>query len=113
MMKYLIDANLPHRMAFWNTPDYEQIPDLAWSDTQVWEYASQNQQTIITKDTDFVARVQQQCPPKVIRLRVGNMSRRNLWIFLQQQWPAVVHAIQQPEVCWVELWPDRLAVFPR
>ncbi|NVO83627.1 DUF5615 family PIN-like protein [Hymenobacter terrestris] len=53
MGKYLIDANLPHRFAIWHTPDYEPVPDPAWSDEQVWQHAALNKLTVITKDVDY------------------------------------------------------------
>ena len=52
MAKYLIDANLPYYFILWNNTDYIHIKDLndTWSDEQIWDYAKQNNLTIITKD---------------------------------------------------------------
>ena len=98
MPKYLIDANLPHRFAFWNTPDYEAVPDPAWKDDQVWAYAAAHGLTIITKDVDYEVLVANQASPHVIRLCVGNMRRRELWVFLEKVWPAVLEASAQSGV---------------
>lgn len=98
MPKYLIDANLPHRFVFWNTPDYKPVPDPAWGDDQVWAYAAEHGLTIITKDVDYEVLVTGQTPPKIIRLCVGNMRRRDLWVFLERVWPAVLAATERPEV---------------
>ncbi len=97
-MSYLIDANLPHRFAFWNTPDYEPVPDPTWSDKQVWAYAAEHNLIIVTKDVDYEVLVAGQAPPHVIRLCIGNMRRRDLWAFLERVWPAVLEASQQPGV---------------
>ncbi|MBG8554543.1 DUF5615 family PIN-like protein [Hymenobacter guriensis] len=98
MPKYLINANLPHRFLFWNTPDYLPVPDAAWPDDKVWAYAAEHQLTIITKDVDYEVLVQAQAPPHVIRLCVGNLRRRDLWLFLERVWPAVQEASQRPGV---------------
>ncbi|SEU02270.1 DUF5615 family PIN-like protein [Hymenobacter actinosclerus] len=98
MPKFLIDANLPHRFAIWHTPDYEPVPNLAWSDEQVWAYAAEHGLTVITKDVDYEVLVQNQAPPHVIRLCIGNMRRRELWLFLERVWPAVLEASSKPGV---------------
>ena len=78
MPKFLIDANLPFRFAIWNTPDYQPLPNEDWSDEEVWEYAARNGLTIITKDVDYESFVANQSPPKVVRLCIGNLRRREL-----------------------------------
>jgi len=104
MPKFLIDANLPFRFAFWNTADYEPVPDTTWSDTKVWAYAAQTGLFIITKDIDYEVLVANQTPPKVVRLCIGNLKRRDLWILLERVWPAVLRALADPAVRLVRLY---------
>ena len=108
MPKFLIDANLPHRFAFWNTPDYEPVPDNEWGDDRVWAYAAQHDLIVITKDVDYEVLVANSTPPKVIRLCVGNLKKRDLWILLTQIWAEVVAAIEQPGVRLVRVYPTHL-----
>jgi predicted nuclease of predicted toxin-antitoxin system len=45
-------------------------------DTEIWNYAALNGYTIITQDSDFLNLFETRgFPPKVILLRIGNMSR--------------------------------------
>ena len=108
MPKFLIDANLPHRFAFWNTPDYEPVPDNEWGDDRVWAYAAQHKLIVITKDVDYEVLVANSTPPKVIRLCVGNLKRRDLWILLARAWAEVIVAIDQPDIRLVRVYPTHL-----
>lgn len=72
--------------------------DPMWRDEQVWAYAASRNLTVITKDVDYEVLVAQQTPPHVIRLCIGNMRRRELWLFLEQVWPRVIEASQRPGV---------------
>jgi predicted nuclease of predicted toxin-antitoxin system len=45
-------------------------------DTEIWDYASANGYTIVTQDSDFLNLFETRgYPPKIILLRIGNMSR--------------------------------------
>lgn len=78
-MKLLFDQNLAPRLVrdladiF---PDSVHVRDVglsATSDSDVWAYASANQLTIVSKDSDFRQRsFLFGSPPKVIWVRLGN-----------------------------------------
>ncbi|MBI5330254.1 MAG: DUF5615 family PIN-like protein [Betaproteobacteria bacterium] len=92
MPRYLIDANLPRRLAIWNGPDFDWVADHddAWSDSQVWKLAREQDLIIVTKDADFSDRVMLSSPPpRVVHLRVGNLRLRELRAFLIQSWPGI------------------------
>jgi predicted nuclease of predicted toxin-antitoxin system len=60
------------------------------SDTQIWEYAKQNDLAIVTKDADFSDRFMvDSSPPRVIHLRFGNMKKRVFHAFLASVWPKI------------------------
>jgi len=83
MAKYLIDVNLPYRFSLSKSDKYIHQTDIGdeWTDEQIWNYAEENNLTIITKDSDFSNRIIfHQPPPKVIHIRFGNMKMRD---FLQ------------------------------
>ncbi len=56
MAKYLIDVNLPRYFSLWNSPDYLFVSDIndEWTDEEIWNYATLNELTIVTKDADFL-----------------------------------------------------------
>ena len=77
MAKFLVDVNLPYYFSLWNHHDYIHQFDLGdtWTDSEIWEYAQENNLTIVTKDADFYNRIlTSEPPPKVIHIRVGNKS---------------------------------------
>jgi len=110
MSKFLIDANLPHRLRFWQEDDCEFVPDPQWPDHLVWQYAKDNQLIIVTKDADFERLALTVGPPVVIHLRAGQRSRRELWELLAQWWPTARDASQQPGCRLVRIFPDCVEV---
>jgi predicted nuclease of predicted toxin-antitoxin system len=92
MSKYLIDVNLPRKLAVWHGDAFEFVADInpTWSDQKIWDYATGNKLTIVTKDADFTARIfVSSRGPHVIHLRVGNMKIRALHQFLSLNWKAM------------------------
>ena len=68
--------------------------DDAWSDTQIWNYARNNDLVIVTKDTDFSGWIMLSQPsPRVIHLRIGNMKLQVLHQFLQRVWPRIIELV--------------------
>ena len=59
MNRYLIDVNLPYRFRLWHHPNYLHVKDLddTMPDSQVWQYAKENDYIIVTKDADFSDRI--------------------------------------------------------
>lgn len=77
MKKCLVDANLPAKIKIWRTEEFEfvnQIND-EWTDGEIWDYAKQNNLTIISKDSDFSHRIIVSVPPpRIIHIKIGNMK---------------------------------------
>ncbi len=79
MPSYLIDTNLPYYFSLWNTEDFIHQIDIQnnLEDFEIWKYAKERGLTIVTKDADFSERILLAMPPpRVIHLRVGNLSMR-------------------------------------
>lgn len=108
MPKFLIDANLSSRSVFWQSDEYEHVPDPTWRDAQVWQYAVDKDLIIITKDVDFEHRASADTSARVIRICAGNMRRREFRAFLSQVWPAVLEAIDRPGVRLVRVYSTHL-----
>jgi predicted nuclease of predicted toxin-antitoxin system len=89
MPEYLIDVNLPCRFSLWKGKDFVHQIDIndEWTDEQIWDYATQNNLTIITKDSDFSNRIIfHKPPPKVIHIRFGNMKMREFFTIMTATW---------------------------
>ncbi len=78
-MKLIFDQNLSPRLPRLLAdlyPDSVHVRDVGLrdsSDTEIWEYAKQNDFVIVSKDSDFQLRsLLYGHPPKFIWLRVGN-----------------------------------------
>ena len=92
MTRYLIDAILPYRFSLWHGVAYVHVFDLGddLPDSAIWNYARENNLTIVTKDADFSDRIMlNEPPPRIIHLRIGNMQLRDLFSFMQRVWPRV------------------------
>lgn len=92
MAKYLIDANLPYYFNLWNSPNYLHQLDLRpdADDSEIWEFAKQNNLIIVTKDADFSDRIMFATPPpRVIHIRVGNMKFVDFHYFMTKIWPEI------------------------
>lgn len=60
-------------------------------DQQIWEYARKHDLTIISKDSDFSSRILlSDPPPKVIHIRLGNMSMRQFHEAIARSWEQVL-----------------------
>jgi predicted nuclease of predicted toxin-antitoxin system len=84
-MKLLFDENLSPKLPGLMAalfPDSKHVREcglLGQSDEDVWEYARANSFTIVSKDSDFQQRsLLYGHPPKVVWLRIGNCTRRQL-----------------------------------
>ena len=78
-----------------------------WTDEQIWEYAKENELTIITKDSDFSDKMILSEPsPKVIHIRVGNMRLKKFYEFLVLIWSNVCELSDEYKL--VSLYKDRI-----
>lgn len=87
----LIDKNLSYRIGSLLKSAYKGIRHVSdvhldtSSDEDIWEYASSKQLHILTKDRDFNDLLQMKgFPPKIIWLRLGNASTKQIVARLEQ-----------------------------
>ena len=109
MNGFLFDENLPVNIRF--TPTFPVIHvsvlGKSPSDTQIWQFAKQNDLTIVTKDADFSDRFMVDAsPPKVVHLRLGNMRQRAFHGFLASVWPTIETLIVDYEL--IDVYQDRI-----
>ncbi|AMR25619.1 hypothetical protein A0257_17075 [Hymenobacter psoromatis] len=89
MVRFLVDINLPYRFAYWRGEEFLHQRDLneRWPNVSIRKYAADHNLTIITKDKDFAQLIrQQEPPPRVLWLRSGSCSLRQLHHFLAPHW---------------------------
>lgn len=109
MPNFLVDVNLPYHFSIWKSDDYIHQNDIndEWTDTQIWNYAKQNDLTIITKDSDFSHRVIfHEPPPRIIHVRLGNMRMRDFFLAMNSVWDDVLELNKNHKL--VTVFRDRL-----
>lgn len=99
-MKFLVDAQLPRRLARWlvaqgvdalHTLD---LPDgNASSDDQVIERAEREGRIVVTKDADFVqSHILRNRPTQLWLVSTGNTSNAQLESLIESHWPSLQQA---------------------
>lgn len=85
MKKLLFDQNLSHRLVRLLAdayPDCEHVRNVGLkeaSDPEVWEFARDNDYTIVSKDSDFHQRsLLYGFPPKIVWVKLGNCSTKSV-----------------------------------
>lgn len=115
-MKFLVDAQLPRRLADWLTQqghDALHTLDLPranrTSDTEVIGRADTDGRAVVTKDADFVNSFQiQGLPHKLLLVSTGNISNNELVRLWEKHLPAIVRAAEGSR--FVEVTADAVVI---
>ncbi len=109
-MKLLFDHNLSPKLVFLLAelyPGSSHVASVALdkaSDSDVWAYARASEFTIVTKDSDFNDLVLiRGFPPKVIWLRLGNCTTRQVADVLRTSFEVVEEFLASEEISILEL----------
>jgi predicted nuclease of predicted toxin-antitoxin system len=102
-MKLLFDHNLSPRLVR-NLADLDPNSQHVFliemdrdDDLKIWEYASQNDYTIVTRDSDYNdVSLMREFPPKVIWIRRGNCSTSEIENLLRSANSDIQEFIQNP-----------------
>ena len=102
-MKFLFDQNISHRIVSKIKTVYKNaysVKDLHLQnskDKQLWDFAKATNFTIITFDSDFAdLATLYGHPPKIIWLRIGNISTNDLSLFLENKHSIISEFINNP-----------------
>ena len=106
--RFLTDANLSSRSRHWQSPQFESVRDAGWDDAVIWQYATQRNLVVVTKDVDFEDYALRHAGPQVILSCTGNMRRQVFRVFLSETWPQILEALEQPGVRLVRVYADRI-----
>jgi len=109
MRGYLFDENLPSRVRF--TPVFPvfgiAVIGKNPTDSQVWDFAREQDLVIVTKDADFSHLIILHTPPpRVVHLRFGNLRRHAFHDYLARVWPQVERLITDHKL--VNVYRDRV-----
>ena len=98
-MKFLVDAQLPPALCAWleeqghEAEHVAELPGQPLPDWSVAERAERDGAILISKDDDFV---ELRLPDRFVFvwLRCGNVSNRQLQVWLGEQWPGVTRRLE-------------------
>lgn len=110
-IRLLLDANISWRstdILKHNFDECEHVDyiglDVPARDTEIWDYALEQNMVIVTNDEDFLYLSSSRgFPPKTILLRTGNQSRKYIEKLLINMKKQIVLFIESPEHGVLEL----------
>jgi predicted nuclease of predicted toxin-antitoxin system len=109
-MNFLLDAHLPRRLKqllIDHGHDALHTFDLprknATSDAEINQISVEDQRVVITKDTDFFySHLLEHRPWKLLLVRTGNMSTRDLCALFERHLPQIESALQQSSLVEID-----------
>jgi predicted nuclease of predicted toxin-antitoxin system len=100
-VRLLFDQNISNRLIakiIHLFPEAKQVKELAlenYTDRQIWEYAKIEKFTIATFDSDFYdLSTLYGHPPKIVWLRLGNISTNDLFSYLESKYRTIIEFIE-------------------
>jgi len=115
-MKFLVDAQLPRRLAVWLAEqkfDARHTLDLPHtnriSDVEIIDIAEREGRIVITKDADFVvSHLIRETPSHLLLIAIGNIGNTALLQLLAANLPALIQALSKHR--FVELGNNHLII---
>ena len=109
-MKLLFDQNISHHLLNHIQdilPDSKQVRELGLencSDKQIWEYAKENDYTIVTFDADFYdLSLVWGHPPKIIWMRTYNQTTKNVEEILRKYMNTMQEFLKDNDLACLEI----------
>lgn len=109
-MKLLFDENLSPKIVtaladvFPDSAHVDRIGLGGGSDDEVWRYAKDNGFILVSKDSDFYEKsILYGHPPKVIWIRRGNCTNRQIQLLLRNKVDVIADFYQNHEVSFISI----------
>lgn len=110
-MKILLDQNLSYRIIKKLNSIYPEINHVsnfnlqASDDKVVWEFAKNNDFTLVTQDSDFYDfSILKGFPPKIIWIKCGNTSTNNIIEILTKNYQSIKDFIEDDKYACFEIY---------
>lgn len=106
---FLIDANLPLKVACWTGPRFLHVHELGarWSDAEIWSYARQHHLTIVSKDKDFLLlQIKEGSPSQLVHIKFGNLKFTQFIERIEVVWPSVESMLEHHSV--INIYSDKI-----
>lgn len=103
-LKFIVDENLPQHLTYWireqgHNATHVDFEGLKRSpDHDIWQWAAANNAVVISKDQDFLNRVQALSGPRLIWVRSGNTRKNPLMQLFKAFWPSIIDALENGEL---------------
>lgn len=117
-MRFLVDVNLPPRLARWLSSrghEARHLVDLnllTATDTGIWDRGKNEEEIIVSRDNDFYDRsLIFGAPPQVFHIAVGNCSNARLFDLLQSNWSEIEIALSSGSTL-ISMTQEKIEVFP-
>ena len=111
-MKFLVDANLPRKLSWFNTDDFSFVHDWgdAFPDKAIWDHALKHDLIILTRDSDYFHWViQTKVSPKIVYFKLQQQGRKDLDTFFALHWERICKLIETHRMVIATI--DALEVF--
>jgi predicted nuclease of predicted toxin-antitoxin system len=111
-MKFLVDANLPRNLTWFNSDAFHFVIDWGdgFPDRAIWDYALENNLVILTRDSDYFHwMIQAKVSPKVVYFKLQQLGRKELEEYFACYWEEIYSLIQVHKMVIANL--DYLDVF--
>lgn len=100
-MNFLVDNQLPPALAHFIRSEFSvpalHVVDVGLrdgSDAEIWNYVSENDSILISKDEDFATMVLQVPTAKLIWIRLGNCRKAFLLNVFQRTWSRIMERLE-------------------
>ncbi len=118
-MRFLVDAQLPARLATWlsehghDSLHTNALPDgNRTGDSEITSLADADDRVVVTKDRDFRdGHILSGTPRQLLVVATGNITNNELMAAFNQHLATIVSAFDEADM--VELRPDKLIARPR
>lgn len=120
-MRFLIDAQLPPRLAQWLKDQKEEALHISeldnglfMPDIGLWNIARDEGRVIMTKDMDFFElSALHDSPPKVVIMRLGNCSNHSMIEILSKAWISIRDYLNDPGIRLVMLNRESMEIYQK